>query len=39
MWIGLVDYEVRYADGREDVFHAKDQYVPAYALPPRKYGA
>ena len=31
-WIGLVDYEVKYADGRKDVFHAKDQWVPVYAL-------
>jgi hypothetical protein len=37
-WIGVVDYELKYADGRSDVYRLVDQRIPAYALRPRKYG-
>lgn len=38
-WIGQVDYELKYADGRDEVLELADQWVPAYALRPRKYGS
>ena len=34
-WLGVVNYEVRYADGREHTVWWRDQMVPAYALLPR----
>jgi hypothetical protein len=30
--IGVVDYEIPYADGRRDTVHLADQLVPRYAL-------
>jgi len=37
-WLGVVNYEVRYADGREATVWWRDQLVPAYALRPRIAG-
>lgn len=34
-WLGVVNYEVRYLDGREATVWWRDQMVPAYALLPR----
>ncbi|MBO0875187.1 MAG: hypothetical protein J2P19_17540 [Pseudonocardia sp.] len=34
-WVGVVNYEVHYADGRETTVWWQDQMVPAYALLPR----
>ncbi|KAA2252359.1 hypothetical protein F0L68_35485 [Solihabitans fulvus] len=31
-WLGVVDFEVPYADGRRAKLHVTDQLVPAYAL-------
>lgn len=31
-WLGVVDYEIPYADGRRDTVHLVDQLVPEYAL-------
>lgn len=31
-WLGVVDYEIPYADGRRATVHLVDQIVPAYAL-------
>jgi hypothetical protein len=30
--LGVVDYEIPYADGRRDTVHLIDQLVPGYAL-------
>lgn len=37
-WLGVVNYEVRYADGREATVWWREQLVPAYALQPRLAG-
>jgi hypothetical protein len=37
-WIGLVSYQVPFADGRHETLYLERQLVPAYALRPRKYG-
>jgi hypothetical protein len=37
-WIGLVSYQVPFADGRHDTLYLERQLLPAYALRPRKYG-
>jgi hypothetical protein len=34
-WLGVVNYEVHYADGRKNTLWCRDQMVPAYALRPR----
>jgi hypothetical protein len=34
-WLGVVDYEVPFADGRRRKIRAVDQLVPLYALRPR----
>lgn len=34
-WLGVVNYEVHYADGRTNTLWCHDQMVPAYALLPR----
>jgi hypothetical protein len=34
-WLGIVDYEIPYADGRRDQLALKDQLVPIYALADR----
>jgi hypothetical protein len=31
-WIGVVNYEIPYADGRRNKLHVVDQLVPFYAL-------
>jgi hypothetical protein len=36
MWIGLCQYEVTYMDGRERLFVARDQLLPATFLAPRQ---
>lgn len=35
-WLGIVDYEVPYADGRRNHLALKDQLVPVYALAERQ---
>lgn len=35
-WLGVVDYEIPYADGRRDTVHLVDQLVPEYALRQRE---
>ncbi|SDJ22105.1 hypothetical protein SAMN05192558_109310 [Actinokineospora alba] len=37
-WLGVVNYEVRYADGRRESVWLTDQLVPGYALAPRDDG-
>jgi hypothetical protein len=37
-WLGVVNYEVRYADGREATVWWREQLVPAHALRPRTAG-
>jgi hypothetical protein len=34
-WLGVVNYEVHYADGREATVWWREQLVPGYALLPR----
>ena len=38
-WLGLVDYEIPFANGRHRGVYLVQQLLPAYALRPRKYGA
>lgn len=38
-WLGLVDYEVPFADGRKKGVYLTQQLLPAHALRPRKSGA
>jgi hypothetical protein len=35
-WLGQVNYELRYADGREATVWLQDQMLPGYALRPRE---
>ncbi|WP_245976515.1 hypothetical protein [Amycolatopsis palatopharyngis] len=35
-WLGAVNYEISYADGRRDKLHLVDQLVPFYALQRRE---
>jgi hypothetical protein len=37
-WLGLVSYQLPFADGRKKTVYLERQLVPAYALRPRKYG-
>ena len=37
-WLGLVTYQLPFADGRKQTVYLERQLVPAYALRPRKYG-
>lgn len=37
-WLGVVNFAVRYADGRQHRLILSDQLVPAYALRPREGG-
>ena len=37
-WIGIVDYEVPFANNERKPLWLEGQLVPAYALRPRKYG-
>lgn len=34
-WLGVINYEIPYADGRRDKLHLVDQLVPFYALQKR----
>ncbi len=37
-WLGVVEYEIRYADGRREQVQPVNQLVPAYALRPHGEG-
>jgi hypothetical protein len=38
-WLGLVTYQLPFADQRHARIYLERQLVPAYALRPRKYGS
>ena len=38
-WLGLVTYQLPFADERHQCIYLERQLLPAYALRPRKYGA
>jgi hypothetical protein len=38
-WLGLVTYQLPFADGRHKRIYLERQLLPAYALRPRKYGS
>jgi hypothetical protein len=38
-WLGLVSYQLPFADERHQRIYLERQLLPAYALWPRKYGA